>query len=217
MPLFSRKPAVSDQSSNPQPAPLVQMEHGFAADDTHLAKISDLMTVFSQADGDTKRILECTARIAAVAGLNSNNVLRNSTGSLEETTNYLQRPWRMLGAVATKAAADGDRRLAGKVFAFVFMWYNQIQPQLDGGAVVVINMEPSIPEEILLSIAEAAFRPLMELPPDQIVFSNQTGTVTAGGLTACAATTILHVHSTVGLPVSDELLATAREVEASFE
>ncbi len=157
------------------------------------------------------------ARIAAVAGLNADTMLRNSTGSLEETTNYLQRPWRMLAAVATKAAADGNWMLVSRIFAFAFMWYTQIQPQLDGGAVMVINMEPSIPEEILLGIAEAAFRPLMELSPDQIVFNNQTGTVTAEGLTACAATTILHVHKTVGLAVSAELLATAREVEASFE
>ncbi len=51
MPLFSRKPATNDKSSSPQSALPVPIERGFVADDTHLAKISGLMTVYNQADG----------------------------------------------------------------------------------------------------------------------------------------------------------------------
>jgi hypothetical protein len=208
MPLFSRKPA-DDPSARPDSADFAP-EGDFVASNAVVARVSELMVLFNLAVGNTDLLYKTATDIAAAAGLNDRTILGDGHETALQIADRLRRPWRMLEAVAAKAAADGDSILAGRVFSFVFFWFHQIQPIMDSGQSILINMDPQMPRSTLLSIAQSALAPLGSLPGDCVIFSNQTGTLTAGGEARSAALTILDEHQN-GAAVPAESLAAARD------
>lgn len=208
MPLFSRKPA-DDSLAGPYSTGFAP-EGDFVASSAVVARVSELMDLFNRAVGNTDLLYKTATDIAAAAGLNDRTLLGDGHESALQIADRLRRPWRMLEAVAAKTAADGDSMLAGRVFSFVFFWFHQIQPIMDSGQSILINMDPQMPRLTLLSIAQSALSPLRSLPGDWVIFSNQTGTLTASDEARSAALTILDEHKN-GAAVPAESLAAARE------
>lgn len=72
-------------------------------------------------------------------------------------------------------------------------------------------MEPTVSLGTLVEIAATAIEPLDRLPVNSTIFSNQTGTLTAGGLAQAAAAIIAENHEK-GMPVPQGALRASQEI-----
>lgn len=202
MPFFSRDRSV-DRPQSPE------VRGDSPVGDATVAQVAELMDRFNQAVGNDQLLRQTIKGIAAAAGLRSQADILRQGSSPVEYMQVLLRPWRMIEAVTGKAAADGNAVLAGKIFGFVFFWYNHLNPLLRPEDGLEFLMEPQAPARTLLDVAALALKPLGQLPAGLPVFSNQTGTMTAGDLTRAAALVIMGNEQ--GLPVPQEALLAARE------
>jgi hypothetical protein len=123
---------------------------------------------------------------------------------------WFGRPWKMLAAVALRAAQNGDHVLVGRIFGFAYIWDTSIYPKLDRADLVDVMMQ-SCPPAIEAAIATVAFSSLQQLSGDQIIFSDDTGSLTARVLIVAAATVLVHAPEK-GIPVDDAVIATAKSV-----
>src|SRR5712692_1032974 len=99
----------------------------FVADDQTMARVAELMRMFNDAVGNAA-MENATARgISSAAGLDDLKQLLVPDG--DKIEELMQRPWKMLAAVALRAAQNGDHVLAGRIFGFTYHWGTQIAPQ----------------------------------------------------------------------------------------
>jgi len=184
------------------------MNEPFIADDQTMARVAELMRMFNDAVGNNA-MEDATARgISSAAGLHDVKQLLVADG--DKIKALMDRPWKMLAAVALRAAQNGDYVLAGRIFGFTYHWETQIAPQLtreDRAEVLLFNSPPAIEAEI----ATVALGSLQQLPGDQAILSNATGSLTAGVLTRAAAIVLVDAPEK-GVPVDDVVMATAKSV-----
>lgn len=197
---FSRKRSSPDDQGR-QAA-----EEPFVVDDQAVVQVARLMDRFSHAVGDFDSVLTVAGDIASAAGIQSFEQLLR----INNVEVALGRPWKMLSAVAQRAAQYGDHVLAGKVWGFTFYWDSLIFPKTSKADWVDTRMS-GCPEAIKAEIAIAAFRSLLQLPANQIIFSNATGSIDAGSLTRAAANTLVEI-SGKGVAVDAADVIAARSV-----
>jgi hypothetical protein len=111
MGLFSR-----DRKSAAENSP----EAEIIADEHMVARVATLMNDFNAAVGSDSQMRATASAIASAAGLHD---LKQAVTQ----PSMLDRPWRMLAAVATRSAQDGNFALAAQVFGFVEYWNAQIK------------------------------------------------------------------------------------------
>ena len=178
----------------------------FVADDQTIARVAELMRMFNDASSfDRQHAIG--GGICSVAGSGNFEQFVRAKVDAEE---WFGRPWKMLAAVALRAAQNGDHVLAGRIFGFTYMWDTSIAPQLDRADLVDVPMQ-SCPSAIEAAIASVAFSSLQQLSGDQIIFGNTTGSLTAGVLTRAAAIVIVGAPEK-GVPVDGVVMTTAKSV-----
>jgi hypothetical protein len=170
MGLFSR-----DRKSAAENSP----EAEIIADEQMVARVATLMNDFNAAVGSDSQMRATASAIASAAGLHD---LKQAVTQ----PSMLDRPWRMLAAVATRSAQDGNFALAAQVFGFVEYWNAQIKPLLGPADWFELRLDET-PADIRAEIAVVTLNALRQLPPDHVVFSNQTGTIHARTLVPVAA------------------------------
>lgn len=178
----------------------------FVADDQTIARVAELMRMFNDASSfDGQRAIG--GGICSVAGSgNFEQFVRAKVDAKE----WFERPWKMLAAIALRAAQNGDHVLAGRIFGFMYIWDTSIAPQLDRSDLVDVPMQ-SCPPAIEAAIATVAFSSLQQLPGDQVIFSDDTGSLTAEVLTRAAAIVIVDAPEK-GISVDDVVMATAKSI-----
>jgi hypothetical protein len=196
---FSKKQS-SDADRNQQ-----AMSKPFIADDQIVARVAELMTMFNDAVGNDA-MLRTTARgISSAAGLASAEHMLRMNIPAEV---WMDRPWKMLAAVALRMSQNGGHFLAARIFGFTSYWGLLNAPYItpaDFFDVLLTNCPPVIEAEI----AAIAFISLLLLPAEQVIFSNATESVTVGHLTWTAANVLVHAPEK-GIQVDDVVLATAK-------
>jgi hypothetical protein len=182
------------------------MNEPFIADDQTMARVAELMRMFNDAVGNTA-MENATARgISSAAGLDDlKQLLVPDRDKIKE---LMQRPWKMLAAVALRAAQNGDYVLVGRIFGFTYHWETQIAPQLTRADMVDVLLHGS-PSAIESEIATVALGSLQQLPGDQVILSNATGSLTAEVLTRAAAIVLVDAPEK-GVPVDDVVMAVAK-------
>lgn len=199
MNFFSKKrPSDADRKQQAASKPYV-------ADDQTITRVAELMRMFNDAVGDTDMTLAAGKGICSAVGLSSMKEMWEA----KETTAALNRPWEMLAAVALRAAQNGDHILAGRIFGFTWMW-GQIASHLAPADFVDVPLLKS-PPALEAKIATIALGSLQQLPLHQIIFSNATGTLTAGDLTRVSATVLLEAPEK-GVPVDNVIIAAAKSI-----
>jgi hypothetical protein len=181
----------------------------FVADDQTIARVAELMRMFNNAVGDPNpAIAYATAKgISSAAGLGSfEEMLRVKTPA----ELLLPRPWKMLAAVALRAAQHGDHVLAARIFGFTYFWGTLIAPRMTRADMLDVLLTES-PPAIEAEIAAVALSSLQQLPDDQVIFGNAMASVTAEQLTRTAATVLVHAPEK-GIPVDAVVMATAKSV-----
>jgi hypothetical protein len=177
----------------------------FIADDQTIARVAELMTMFNDAVGNFDMVLAAGRGISSAAGLGSfEQLLRENTPA----DWWMPRPWKMLAAVALRAAQNGDHVLAGSIFGFTWFWGTQIAPRMsraDWVDVLLSTCEPAVEAEI----ATVGLGSLQKLSDHQVIFGNATGSLTARDLTLAAATVLVHAPEK-GIPVDAVVIATAK-------
>jgi hypothetical protein len=181
----------------------------FVADDQTVARVAELMKLFNNAVGDPNpAIAYATAKgINSAAGLGS---IEQMLGMKTPAELLFQRPWKMLAAVALRAAQSGDHILAVRIFGFTYFWGTLIAPhmsQSDRFDVLLTSSPPAIEVEI----ATIAFHLLQQLPVGQVIFGNAMATVTTEMLTRTAAIVLVDAPEK-GVPVDDVVMAAAKSV-----
>lgn len=178
----------------------------FIVDDQTIARVAELMRMFNDA-GSFDRQHAIGGGICSVAGSGNFGQFVRAKVDAEE---WFGRPWKMLAAVALRAAQKGDHVLVGRIFGFTYIWDTSIYPKL-GRADLVDVMMQSCPPAIEVAIATVAFSSLQQLSGDQVIFSDDTGSLTARVLIVAAATVLVHAPEK-GIPVDDAVIATAKSV-----
>jgi hypothetical protein len=200
MGLFSKKQSSNanrEQQSTSEP---------FIADDQTVARVAELMRMFNDADNfDGQHAIG--GGICSAAG--SSSLEQFFRGNID-FTEWMDRPWKMLAAVTLRAAQNGDHVLAGRILAFTYIWDTTIAPQLDRADLADVPMHVC-PPAIEATIATVAFSSLQQLPGDQIIFSNATGSLTARDLTLTAAVVLAHAPEK-GVLVDESAMAAAKSV-----
>ncbi len=178
----------------------------FVADEQTMARVAELMTMFNAAQNFDGQ-LAVGGGICSVAGSGDFKQFVRAKVNVEE---WFRRPWKMLTAVALRAAQNGDYVLVGRIFGFTYIWGTQIAPQLTRADLIDVPMQ-SCPPAIETQIATVALGSLQQLPADQVMFSDDTGSLTAGILTRAAAIVIVDAPAR-GVPVDDIFMATAKSI-----
>jgi len=158
MGLFSR-----DRKSAAENSP----EAEIIADEHMVARVATLMNDFNAAVGSDSQMRATASAIASAAGLHD---LKQAVTQ----PSMLDRPWRMLAAVATRSAQDGNFALAAQVFGFVEYWNAQIKPLLGPADWFELRLDET-PADIRAEIAvvrpqrlaSAAARPCRLQQPDR--------------------------------------------------
>lgn len=179
----------------------------FVADDRTLARVAELMTRFNDAVGNDAALNTTVSEISAVGGLGSLEQLLGS-GNVDELMN---RPWRMLAAVAQRAAQNGNHFLAARIFGFMFILGTVIAPHLTRGDLIEMLMSSRPPKNIEVEIATVALGSLQQIPGDQIIFGNATGAVPASKIFLAAANVIVQAPAK-GVPVDESVITVAKRI-----
>lgn len=175
----------------------------FTADDQTMARVAELMRMFNDAVGNDAMLRATASSISSAAGLNDIKQAVYNPALLEQ-------PWKMLAAVALRAAQNGDHFLVARIFGFTSVWGTQIAPHL-GPADWFDMWLDKIPPIIEAEIAAVALGSLRQLPDGQVIFGNATESLTAGVLTRAAAIVLVHAPEK-GVPVDDVVMAAAKSV-----
>lgn len=197
---FSKKRSSSDNQGR-QAA-----DEPFVVNDQTVAQVAELMDRFAAAVGNFDSVLTVAGGIASAAGIQSFEQLL----MMNNVEAPLSRPWKMLAAVAQRAAQHGDHVLPGKVWGFTHFWDNVIFPQTSKADWVDTRMS-GCPEAIKAEIATTAFRELLQLPANRVILSNATGSIDVGTLTQAAASTLVEA-SEKGVAVDAADVMAARSV-----
>lgn len=201
MSLFSKKRS-SDAEQKQQAA-----SEPFVVDDQTVARVAELMAMFNDAGGNFERQHAVGGGLCSVAGSVSTEQFLGGKYDFDE---WMDRPWKMLAAVALRAARNPDHFLVARIFGFMYVWDISIAPQLDRADIVDVPML-SCPPAIEAEIATVALGSLQRLSGDWIIFSDATGSVTAGAFTIAAAKVLVHALEK-GVPVEDSVMATAKRI-----
>jgi hypothetical protein len=183
----------------------------FIADDQTMARVAELMRMFNNTvdDPNPADTYAIGKGISSAAGLHS---LEQMLGQMQrEKTRaevWFERPWKMLAAVALRAAEDGDHVLVARIFGFTYAWGALIAPDMGLGDVAEVLLTAS-PPAIETQIAALALRSLLHFPVDQVIVGTSTASVTAEQLTLTAATVLVDA-SEKGIPVNGVVLAAAK-------
>ena len=180
----------------------------FIADDQIVAQVARLMTMWNDAVGSDAKMRATASGISSAAGLND---LQQAISN----PSLIERPWKMLAAVALRANQTGDPGLAARIFGFTHFWSTQIAPQLRPADWFDMRLD-KVPPILETEIASIAIGSLRQLAADQVIFGNATGSMTAGDLKLAAANVLVRAQSQ-GVPVSDTAMAQARGVLGSSE
>lgn len=199
---FSRKRSSSDdQGRKAVPEP-------FVADDQIVARVAQLMATWNDAVGNDAKMRATASGISSAAGIDDRFYM--SGAWIDNPAMVRERPWQMLAAVAARATQSGDHILAARIFGFTSFWVSQIAPHLRPADWFDMRLEYA-PPAIETEIAAVGFRALRQLPSDQVIFNNATGTIDAGVLTLGAATALWEA-SEKGIAVDAADLAAARNM-----
>ena len=176
----------------------------FIADDQTMARVAELMRMFNNAVGNDAMLRTTAKGISSAAGLRD---FEQFLGGNTPAEVWLERPWKMLVAVALRAAQSGDHILAARIFGFTSYWDLAIAPQLGHGDFFDLLLTGS-PPAIEVEIATVAFGSLQQLPDNQVIFANATESVTAGDLTRVAANLLVQAPEK-GIPVDNVVMLEA--------
>lgn len=179
----------------------------FIADDQTVARVAELMRMFNDAVGNDAMLRTTARNISSAAGLHS---LEQMLGTNVPAEVWFARPWKMLAAVAHRAAQNGDHILTARIFGFTFFWGTAIVPHLGRGDFFDLLLTGS-PYAIEIEIATVAFNSLQQLPDGQIIFANATESVTVGDLTHIAANMLVQAPEK-GVLVDQSVMAAAKSV-----
>jgi hypothetical protein len=178
----------------------------FIANDQTVARVAELMRMFNDA-GSFDGQHAIGGGLCSVAGSGSFEQFVRAKVDADE---WFDRPWKMLSAVALRAAQNGDHFLVGRILGFTYIWNNSIAPKLDRADVVdvpILSCSPAIEA----AIATIAFSSLQQLSGDQVIFSDDTGSLTVAVLTRATAIVIVNAPER-GVPVDDVVMSTAKSV-----
>lgn len=175
----------------------------FVADDQIIARVAELMRMFNDAVGNDAMLRATASSISSAAGLDDIKQAVYNPALLEQ-------PWKMLAAVALRAAQNDDHFLAARIFGFTSVWGTQIAPHLGPADWFDIRLD-KIPPVIEAEIAAVALGSLQQLSDEQVIFGNATGSLTAGVLTRAAAIVIVDAPEK-GIPIADVVMAAAKGV-----
>src|SRR5215469_4658126 len=170
----------------------------FVADDHTVARVAELMRMFNNAVGNDAMVRATAKGISSAAGLRD---FEQFLGVKTPAEVWFERPWKMLAAVALRAAQNGDHVLAARIFGFTSFWGTAIAPHLGRGDFLDLLLTGS-PPAIEVEIATVAFGSLQHLPDNQVIFANATESVTARDLTRVAANLLVHAPEK-GIPVDN--------------
>jgi hypothetical protein len=199
---FSRGRGSSD-SKGQQPA-----VEPFVANDQIVARVDDLMNRWNDAVGNDAKMRATASDISSAAGIDEKFYM--SGAWIGNPAMVHERPWQMLAAVAQRAAEQGNYVLAGRIFGFVSLWSTQIAPSLRPADWFDMRLD-KVPPALEAEIAVIGFNSLRQLPKDQTIFSNTTGTATAGELLPAAALTLVQAAAK-GVAVDAGIMADAQVV-----
>lgn len=202
MGLFSKK-QPSDAESKQQAA-----SEPFVADDQTVARVAELMKMFNDAVGNDAMMRATASGISSAAGVTDQFLM--SGAWVNNPTLVAERPWQMLAAVALRAAQNTDHFLVARIFGFISFWGTQIAPHLGPADWFDMRLDKA-PPAIEAEIATVALGSLQRLSGDWIIFSNDTGSITAGNLTILAASVLVHAPEQ-GISVDESALAAARSI-----
>lgn len=200
MPLFPRKHNPSDDQR--------RQAEPFVADDKIVARVAHLMQMWNDAVGNDAKMRATASGISSTAGVDDHFLM--SAAWIDNPAVIGERPWQMLAAVALRAAQQGDHVLAARIFGFTSFWVTNIAPHLRPADWFDMRLVYA-PLAIEVDIASTALGALRQIPDDQIIFSNVTGSVTAADLRIAAAQVIVHAPEK-GVPVDESTLSAARSV-----
>ena len=175
----------------------------FIADDQTIVRVAELMRMFNEAVGNDAMLRATASSVSSAAGLDDIKQAVHNPALLEQ-------PWKMLAAVALRAAQNGDHFLAARIFGFISVWGTQIAPHLGPADWFDMRLD-KIPPVIEAEIAAVALGSLQQLSDEQVIFGNATGSLTAGVLTRAAAIVIVDAPEK-GIPVADVVMAVAKDV-----
>jgi len=199
---FSKKHSPSDdQGRKAASAP-------FVADDQIVAQVARLMAMWNDAVGNDAKMRATASGISSAAGVDDRFYM--SGAWIDNPAVLRERPWQMLAAVALRASVQGDHLLAARIFSFTSFWGRQIAPQLRPADWFDMRLA-EVPPAIEVEIATIGFRSLRQLPSDQVIFSNATGSVDTGALSFAAASALTEA-SEKGLTVDAADLMAARGI-----
>jgi hypothetical protein len=183
----------------------------FMAGDQTFVRIAQLMVEFNEAVGDFGSVQAVGGEICSAAGIGTPEQIIEATIAMGgDSRVVLNRPWKMLAAVAYQAAQNGTPLLAGRILGFMYYWNTSIVPQLDKADLIAVPLG-NCPAPIEVEIAAIAFDALRQMPSDQIILSNATGSMDVRILSRAAATILIHAPEK-GMQVDEAMLSAARSV-----
>jgi hypothetical protein len=204
MSLFSKK-----RSSDAEPKQQGASEP-FIVDDQIVARIAELMRMFNDAGGNFERVTAIASNISSAAGLHSLEQLLRGEG-VDSIREWMDRPWKMLAAVAQRSAQNADHFLVARIFGFMFILGTLMEPHLTRADWVEMLMSSSPPPAVEAEIATVTLGSLQRLQGDWIIFGDTTGSVTAGDFTIAAARMLVQAPEK-GVPVDESVLAAAKSI-----
>ena len=180
MGMFSRDRQASDADRQ---QPVVEP---FTTDDSTVACVEALLHWWHDAVGNDLAMRAIARAIASTAGL-------HDLESAIFTPALIERPWRMLAAVARHAATTGNHVLVAQIFSFMLAWSAQIAPYLRPADWFDLRLD-QIPPACEVEIAAVALSSFRQLPNEQMIFRSVTGSVTAGDLVTASLSTLANVE-----------------------
>ncbi|HET9109896.1 MAG TPA: hypothetical protein VFN78_03630 [Ktedonobacterales bacterium] len=180
----------------------------FVADDQVVAHVARLMVMWNDAVGNDAKMRATASGISSAAGVDDRFYM--SGAWIDNPAVLRERPWQMLAAVALRASVQGDYVLAARIFSFTSFWGRQIAPHLRPADWFDMRLA-DVPPAIEVEIAAIGFRSLQQLPSDQVIFSNTTGSVDTGALSVAAASALTEA-SEKGFAVDAADLTVARGI-----
>ncbi|HEY7092380.1 MAG TPA: hypothetical protein VH393_04335 [Ktedonobacterales bacterium] len=158
----------------------------FVTDDHIVNCVEALLRWWTDAVGNDPAMRGIARAIASVAGLHG----------LEPaiiTSELIERPWRMLAAVARRAATTGNHVMVAQIFSFTSVWSAQIAPYLRPADWFDLRLD-QIPPAYTVEIAAVTLSSFRQLPNEQVIFRSVTGSVTVGDLVTASLAALANVE-----------------------
>ena len=172
MPLFGKKTAPAPPAPQPKIPPDIS--------EADLADASDLIDLWDASLGDSDAVWGCLEVMARRGGYRDAQATYQLVHIGVPSDEAVGLPWRWWAEAGRVAHAHGNYVLAGRIFIFMYLFENQILPNMR----TVDQMETGMARPSADShrdIVRNAIESLEQLPPYELIHNTRTGQVDVAG------------------------------------